>query len=135
MTVATRPLGRTGIALTELGFGAGPLGGFYGPVTPDEATQAVRAAWEAGIRYFDVAPLYGHGRAEVLLGHVLRDLPRDEFVLSTKVGVAAADARRGSGDDPAWRLPFHPVLDYSRDGAALARALDAAARRRARRRR
>jgi D-threo-aldose 1-dehydrogenase len=114
----TRLLGRTGIALTELGFGAGPLGGFYGPVTPDEAAQAVRAAWETGIRYFDVAPLYGHGRAEVLLGHVLRDLPRDEFVLSTKVGRWLRP--HAPGEDPATirpgGLPFHPVLDYSRDG-------------------
>jgi aryl-alcohol dehydrogenase-like predicted oxidoreductase len=84
--IPPRTLGRTGISLTELGFGAGPLGGFYGPVTPDEAIGAVRAAWDLGIRYFDVAPLYGHGRAEVLLGHVLREVPRDEFVLSTKVG-------------------------------------------------
>jgi D-threo-aldose 1-dehydrogenase len=116
--LATRPLGRTGIALTELGFGAGPLGGFYGPVTPAEATQTVRAAWEAGIRYFDVAPLYGHGRAEVILGHVLRDLPRDEFVLSTKVGRWLRP--HAAGEDPATirpgGLPFHPVLDYSRDG-------------------
>lgn len=116
--IATRTLGRSGIALTELGFGAGPLGGFYGPVTPDEATRAVRAAWEAGIRYFDVAPLYGHGRAEVLLGHVLRELPRDEFVLSTKVGRWLRP--HAPGDDPATLrpggLPFHPVLDYSRDG-------------------
>ena len=116
--IATRTLGRTGIALTELGFGAGPLGGFYGPVAPDEATRAVRAAWDAGIRYFDVAPLYGHGRAEVLLGHVLRELPRDEFVLSTKVGRWLRP--HAPGEDPATLraggLPFHPVLDYSRDG-------------------
>jgi D-threo-aldose 1-dehydrogenase len=116
--IATRPLGRTGIALTELGFGAGPLGGFYGPVTPDEAIGAVRAAWELGIRYFDVAPLYGHGRAEVLLGHVLRELPRGEFVLSTKVGRWLRP--HAPGEDPATLrpggLPFHPVLDYSREG-------------------
>jgi D-threo-aldose 1-dehydrogenase len=117
--IPTRTLGRTGIALTEFGFGAGPLGGFYGPVTPDEAIGAVRAAWDLGIRYFDVAPLYGHGRAEVLLGHVLREVPRDEFVLSTKVGRWLRP--HGHGEDPATirpgGLPFHPVLDYSRDGA------------------
>ena len=116
--IATRTLGRTGIALTELGFGAGPLGGFYGPVTPEEAIGAVRAAWDLGVRYFDVAPLYGHGRAEVLLGHVLRELPRDEFVLSTKVGRWLRP--HGQDQDPATLrpggLPFHPVLDYSRDG-------------------
>ena len=117
-SIATRTLGRTGIVLTEIGFGAGPLGGFYGPVEPDQATRAVRAAWDAGVRYFDVAPLYGHGRAEVLLGHVLRELPRDEFVLSTKVGRWLRP--HGVSDDPAslrrGGLPFHPVIDYSRDG-------------------
>ena len=133
--IATRTLGRTGIALTELGFGAGPLGGFYGPVTPDEATRAVRAAWDAGVRYFDVAPLYGHGRAEVLLGHVLRELPRDEFVLSTKVGRWLRP--HGAGEDPATLRPRRPAVPsgarlLARRRAALARAIDAAPRRPAR---
>ena len=133
--IATRTLGRTGIALTELGFGAGPLGGFYGPVTPDEATQTVRAAWEAGVRYFDVAPLYGHGRAEVLLGHVLRELPRDEFVLSTKVGRWLRP--QGLGEDPATLAARRAAVPsgarlLARRRAAFARAFDAAARRAAR---
>jgi D-threo-aldose 1-dehydrogenase len=116
--LAARALGRSGLRLTEIGFGAGPLGGFYGPVTAEDAVQAVNAAWGAGIRYFDVAPLYGHGRAELLLGHVLREKPRDEFVLSTKIGRYLVPAR--GGDDArairAGGLPFVPILDYSRDG-------------------
>jgi aryl-alcohol dehydrogenase-like predicted oxidoreductase len=81
-----RNLGRTGLALSEVGFGAGPLGGFYGAVDHDTAIATVRAAYALGIRYFDVAPLYGHGRSELLLGHALREMPRDDFVLSSKVG-------------------------------------------------
>ena len=116
---ATRPLGSTGIAVTAIGFGAGPLGGFYGPVDAETGAAAARRAYDLGVRYFDVAPLYGHGRAELVLGHALRDLPRDDFVLSTKVGrylvpagVTGAPTRmRGEG------APFNPVLDYSRDGA------------------
>lgn len=111
-----RPLGRTGLELTEIGFGAGPLGGFYGEVTSADAAAAVEAAWSAGIRYFDAAPLYGHGRAELRLGHVLREKPRDEYVLSTKVGRFFEPAPDGAGIKPGG-LPFRPVQDYSRDGA------------------
>src|SRR5689334_25370305 len=83
---ATRPLASTGVAVTALGFGAGPLGGFYGPVDAEAGAAAARRAYALGVRYFDVAPLYGHGRAELALGHALRDLDRETFVLSTKVG-------------------------------------------------
>ena len=114
-----RTIGATGVALTRIGFGAGPLGGFYGPVTADEGAAAARRAFELGVRYFDVAPLYGHGRAELVLGHALRDLDRDAYVLSTKVGrylepagsVGLPPRRRSEG------VPFNPTLDYSRDGA------------------
>jgi D-threo-aldose 1-dehydrogenase len=117
--IAQRVLGRSGLRVSELGFGAGPLGGFYGPVDVDEAVRAVRTAWDEGVRYFDVAPLYGYGRAELLLGHVLRELPRDEYVLSTKVGRLLRPLRDGESH-PGLRpggLPFRPVLDYSRDAA------------------
>jgi len=113
-----RPLGGSGINLTAIGFGGGPIGGFYGPAETDASVLAVRRAFELGIRYFDVAPLYGHGRAESILGQALRDTPRDTFILSTKVGrylvpagVAGAPARRR-----AEGAPFNPVLDYTREG-------------------
>jgi D-threo-aldose 1-dehydrogenase len=107
------------MALTEIGFGAGPLGGFYGPVDAKTGAQAARRAYELGVRYFDVAPLYGHGRAELTLGHALRDTPRDTYVLSTKVGRYLEPAG-APGRPPRRRaegVPFNPVLDYSRDGA------------------
>lgn len=115
----SRSLGRTGVTVTEIGFGAGPLGGFYGPVGADQAAATVHAAWQGGIRYFDTAPLYGSGQSELRLGHVLRDHARDDYVLSTKVG-RHYDAPRHDEDASDLRpdgLPFRPTLDYSRDGA------------------
>lgn len=117
MTLPTRPVGNTGLALTDIGFGAGPLGGFYGPVDAESGAAAARRAYALGVRYFDVAPLYGHGRAELVLGHALRDFPRDSYVLSTKVGRYMLPA--GAPGTPARirdeGVPFNPVVDYSRD--------------------
>jgi D-threo-aldose 1-dehydrogenase len=115
----TRTLGRTGLGVSEFGFGAGPLGGFYGPVTSAAAAATVEAAWASGIRYFDTAPLYGYGRSELRLGHVLREMPRDGYILSTKVGrylVPLAAGEDRSGLRPGG-LPFKPVVDFSYDGA------------------
>jgi D-threo-aldose 1-dehydrogenase len=112
----TRPLGRTGLLLTEIGLGAGPLGGFYGPISHLQAAETVRAAWDFGIRYFDVAPLYGHGRAELLLGHTLREYPREQFVLSTKVGRYFSPPADPTVAIRPGGLPFQSVLDYTRSG-------------------
>ena len=119
---ATRPLASTGIAVTAIGFGAGPLGGFYGAVDAETGAAAARRAYELGVRYFDVAPLYGYGRAELVLGHALRDFPRDDFILSTKIGRYLVPAGV-TGAPPRMReegAPFNPVLDYSRDGTLRA---------------
>ncbi|SES32195.1 aldo/keto reductase [Salisediminibacterium halotolerans] len=70
----------------KLGFGTAPLGNMFRDIPEDEARATVKEAWENGIRYFDTAPLYGAGLAEIRLGDALSDYPRDEFVLSTKVG-------------------------------------------------
>ena len=115
----TRTLGRSGLQVSEFGCGAGPLGGFYGPVTSAEAAATVDAMWAAGCRYYDTAPLYGYGRSELRLGHVLREMPRDAYVLSTKVGRHFVPLKPGedtSGLRPGG-LPFRPILDYSYDGA------------------
>ncbi len=73
-------------ALTALGYGAANVGNLFRALTEDEATAILDAAWESGIRYFDTAPHYGLGLSEQRLGAFLRTKPRDEFVLSTKVG-------------------------------------------------
>jgi D-threo-aldose 1-dehydrogenase len=74
------------IALGPLGLGTAPLAGLYEPVDDDVAHATVECAFELGIRFFDTAPYYGSGSAERRLGAALRGRPRDEFVVSTKVG-------------------------------------------------
>src|SRR5215211_9360674 len=81
-----RPLGRTGVMVTELGLGCATLGGSRIEVGPHTAEAIVAAAWQAGVRYVDTAPFYGVGQAERAAGDALRERPRDEWVLSTKVG-------------------------------------------------
>ncbi|WP_245973230.1 aldo/keto reductase [Rhodococcus wratislaviensis] len=71
---------------SPLGFGTAPLGNMFRDIPDAEASATVRAAWDQGIRYFDSAPFYGAGLAEIRLGEVLADHPREDFVLSTKVG-------------------------------------------------
>src|SRR5271167_5047784 len=81
-----RTLGRTAVEVTALGLGCATHGGSRVPVSREEAEAIVRAAWAAGLRYIDTAPFYGFGQAERCVGDAMRDVPRDEWVLSTKVG-------------------------------------------------
>ena len=86
MALPTRLLGRTGITVPTLGFGAATFGGAYGRVDPQEAGQVVHAAIAAGMNLFDTSPYYGSGESERLLGLCLRGVARDRYVLATKVG-------------------------------------------------
>jgi len=110
-------LGTTPLQVTRLGLGTAPLGGLFEAVADDEAHRVVEAAWKAGIRFFDTAPLYGHGLAELRLGAVLSSKPRDEFVLATKVGRLL---RAGAPPEPGQAYkgvpPVNPVFDFSYDG-------------------
>jgi D-threo-aldose 1-dehydrogenase len=111
------PLGRTGLQVTQLGLGSAPLGGLFEAVSDDEAHRVVEAAWKAGIRFFDTAPLYGHGLAEQRFGAVLRTKPRDEFVIATKVGrLLRKDAPPEPGQAYKGAPPVNPVFDFSYDG-------------------
>jgi D-threo-aldose 1-dehydrogenase len=86
-------------------------------VSDDEGLRVVEAAWEAGIRFFDTAPLYGHGLAEKRLGEVLRTKPRDAYVLATKVGrLLRADAPPDPTQSYRGVPPLNPVFDFSYDG-------------------
>ncbi|WP_156037358.1 aldo/keto reductase, partial [Glycomyces tenuis] len=111
---------RTGTRLTELGFGAAQLGNLYRETTEAEASGAVDAAWDAGVRYFDTAPHYGLGLSERRLGAVLAGRPRDEYVLSTKVGrlLVPTPERAHLRDDGGFAVPaaFRREWDFSRDG-------------------
>ena len=117
-------LGRTGLNVTALGFGATAIGGMYEEVSDARAHDAVDAAWEQGIRLFDAAPQYGLGLGEMRLGAGLAGHPRDGYVLSTKVGrLLRADAPPNPDDFGPDGLPFDKgtpavstVYDYSRDG-------------------
>ncbi|OIK12652.1 aldo/keto reductase [Bacillus sp. MUM 13] len=75
----------------KLGFGSAPLGNMYRDIPDEEAIATVEAAWESGIRYFDTAPLYGSGLAEIRLGEALSKKKRDDYILSTKVGRIISD--------------------------------------------
>jgi D-threo-aldose 1-dehydrogenase len=74
------------LQLPRLGYGAAPLGNLYHQVSDERARASLDAAWDGGIRYFDTAPHYGLGLSERRIGAFLREKPRDEFVISTKVG-------------------------------------------------
>ncbi len=100
-----------------MGLGTAPLGGLYEALSDDEGHRVVEAAWDAGIRFFDTAPLYGSGLAEQRLGTVLRTKPRNEFVLMTKVGrVLRADAAPDPDQTFKGIPPLNPVFDFSYDG-------------------
>ena len=114
-----RKLGKTGVEVTQLGFGSAPLGELF--VRLDEATAAatLKAAWDAGIRYYDTAPYYGRGLAEIRCGRFLDPKPRSEFVLSTKVGrwfFPPAKPHEFQTEPWAGGLRFNHVHDYSYDG-------------------
>lgn len=118
---------RSGLSLTELGFGAAQLGNLVRATTDDEASAAVASAYDRGIRYFDTAPHYGLGLSERRLGAALSAYPRDEFVLSTKVGrlIVPNEAYDGSArDDEGFDVPadLRRRFDLSRDG--IRRSID-----------
>ena len=122
--IATRNIGATDIEVTELSFGGAPLGAVGDRITDDEAAAIMHRARDGGVRYFDTAPLYGHGLSEKRVGRVLSQLPRDEFVLSTKVGrllVPADEGERYAGMRDAEPVAIR--YDYSFD--AVRRSLEA----------
>lgn len=114
-----RQLGRTAIDITVVGFGGAPLGDLYAPQDDDTAIATVAAAFDAGIRWFDTAPLYGRGLSEHRIGTALRRRPRASFVLSTKVGRVYAPAPSGvvNAEGYAGGLAFEGRFDYTYDGA------------------
>ncbi|TCU21412.1 D-threo-aldose 1-dehydrogenase [Rhizobium azibense] len=108
---------------SELGFGAAPLGNMFRNIPEPEALATVEAAWNDGIRYFDNAPFYGAGLAELRMGEVLAGKRRDEFAISTKVGriildeiedVTARDLGE-KGNVFKYGRPNRIVNDYSAD--------------------
>lgn len=113
-------LGRSGVEITGLAFGAAAIGNLFTAVTEEQAHDAVSAAWDTGIRYFDTAPHYGIGLSERRLGAVLREHPRSAYTISTKVGRRLEPTDAPAGDDLAngFAVPatHHRVWDFSADG-------------------
>lgn len=123
-------VGRTALELTRLGFGAASIGGLYAAVRDEDAAAVIDHAWAMGVRYFDVAPLYGYGTGERRIGRALAGRERDDYVLSTKVGRliretaeigpdADVDHQSFAGRDDAFYQgtgSVRPVFDYSYEG-------------------
>ena len=111
------PLGRSGLSVTRLGLGCASIGGLYGDIPDDQAIAVVRRALSLGLNLLDTAPLYGSGKSELRLGQALAGVPRDRYVLSSKVGRVLVptkqDPQVGAFNDPA---PYQPVFDFSYDG-------------------
>lgn len=114
-----RRLGATDVHVTTLGFGGAPLGGIYEVLDEDVCRATVARAHDLGVRLFDTAPLYGHGLSELRMGAVLRNRPRDSYVLSTKIGRYLAPGAEGTIEMGQWQhsIGFATVYDYSYDAA------------------
>lgn len=113
-TLPSVQVGRTDVYVSRMGLGTVPIGLMYEPISDEQALATVRAALDAGISFIDTAPLYGAGLSEQRLGRVLADVPRDSYVLATKVGRLV---------DDSGKVRF----DFSRDG--VLRSVDDSLRR------
>ena len=117
--------GKGALHFTELGFGTAPIGNLYRAISDADAQAILARAWDGGVRYFDTAPLYGLGLSETRLNPFLRGKPRDDYVISTKIGrlfrATTPDKRDGFGK---WfEVPSrNEVYDYSYD--AVMRSLE-----------
>src|ERR1700739_2206586 len=101
-----RKIGRSSLEVTVLGLGCATLGARRIEVTREEAEAIIRAAWAAGVRYIDTAPYYGFGQAERCAGDAMRGVPRDEWVLSTKVGRLLRPSLAPAAGDRRHPMPF-----------------------------
>jgi aryl-alcohol dehydrogenase-like predicted oxidoreductase len=107
------PLGKTGLTVSRLSFGASALGGVFRSVDEATAIRAVHTALDLGITYFDVAPAYGATRSETVLGKALKGIPRDRYVLSTKVGKYTRPGSYGDDDFDYSESRIRASLDES----------------------
>lgn len=113
-----RPIGKAGLAVTEIGFGGAPIGNFRFQISDGDAHAAMDALWQGGGRLYDTSPYYGYGRSELRVGRFLQSVPASDYVLSTKIGRVMRPLR-ASDDTSGLRvggLPMFPQFDYSYDG-------------------
>ena len=106
-----RSLGNTGMDLSILSFGASSLGQEFRAVDLDEALRSVRVALDSGINFIDTSPYYGRGMSEVLLGTALKDGPRDQYYLGTKLGRYDA-AHLTSPQNASWKVSISACIAW-----------------------
>ncbi len=116
--IQRRRVGRTDVEVTALSLGTTIVGNRYGAISEAQATDVIDAAWDAGVRFFDTAPMYGHGLAELRVGAALRERDPTSFTVATKVGRILKSRPRADIDFGTWvDVPaFDMVYDYSYDG-------------------
>lgn len=123
MDLELRKLGKTTVEVTSLGFGGAPLGAVGDYLDPTKSNAILEAAWVGGIRYFDTAPLYGHGLSEKRLGQYLPTLDRDDFALSTKIGRLLVPQNEGERF-PNMRDREDVAIQYDYSADAVRRSLE-----------
>jgi len=126
--IETRQLGQRGPSVTRIGLGCAPFGNLFTEVSDEDVQATVDAAWKGGIRFFDTAPLYGHGLSEIRLGKALAKYPRDQYVLASKVGRLLREPTEQISPTIFKNVPqLEPIFDYSHD--AVLASIDESLRR------
>jgi D-threo-aldose 1-dehydrogenase len=115
---ARRKFGRVDLEVSSFAFGTAPVGNIFREIDEETSDAMFRASWDAGVRFYDTAPMYGHGLSELRTGQSLRWKNRADFVLSSKVGRLLRPAPRDTIDFAPWvnAAPFRMEFDYSYDG-------------------
>lgn len=115
---ARRKFGRVDLEVSSFAFGTAPVGNIFREIDEETSDAMFRSSWEAGVRFYDTAPMYGHGLSELRTGQSLRWKNRADFVLSSKVGRLLRPAPRDTIDFAPWvnAAPFRMEFDYSYDG-------------------
>lgn len=113
-----RKFGRTDLEVSSFAFGTAPIGNIFTPIDDQTSDAMIQTSWDAGIRFFDTAPMYGHGLSELRTGHSLRWKNRDDYVLSTKVGRVLKPRKRSEINFFPWNnaAANEMIFDYSYDG-------------------
>lgn len=117
-----RKFGRVDLDVTAFSFGTAPVGNIFREIDEETSDAMFQHSWNAGVRFYDTAPMYGHGLSELRTGQSLRWKKRDDFVLSSKVGRVLKPAKRETIDFAPWvnAAPFTMHFDYSYDGTMRA---------------
>ncbi|MBO9413513.1 MULTISPECIES: aldo/keto reductase [unclassified Ruegeria] len=110
--------GRVDLEVTAFGFGTAPIGNIFREIDEVTSDAMIQHSWDKGVRYFDTAPMYGHGLSELRTGQSLRWKNRDDYVLSSKVGRVLKPAKRSDINFEPWTnaAPFTMHFDYTYDG-------------------